>query len=463
MLEFDLCVIGSGPGGQKAAIQAAKFGRRVCVVERMESVGGVALHTGTIPSKALREAIIKATYGYDPWSTRADVQRGHITIEKLMDSCQKIIAQEIHIVRSQLERNGVILLNGIARFEDSETVYVEGNRFKGRVRAEKFIVAVGTVPAKPGEIPFDGESIFTSDDLIQLKSIPKSMLVLGGGVIGTEYASMFARLGVQVTLVERAPRLLGFLDYQIGDALQYYLREQGMTLRLNDSLSRIEKTSGAGGERVALHLECGTRLSADILLYCLGRQGATEGLRLEAVGLKADRRGRLAVDRSYQTANPHIYAIGDVIGFPSLASTSMDQGRVAACNLYADSCISAPQLFPYGIYSIPEIAMVGRTEEQLTAENVPFETGVAQYKEIARGQLLGDEIGMLKLLFHRESRQLLGIHILGTQATELIHIGQAVIAFQGKVNYFADTAFNYPTLAECYKVAALNGLNKLQS
>lgn len=469
MRHFDLCVIGSGPGGQKAAIQAAKHDRQVCVIEKMESVGGVAIHTGTIPSKAFRQAIIHATHGKDHLAIRGEVKAGRVTIEDLLASCQKIILAEMEIVRGQLQRNGVTTITGHAGFVDPHRVSVESSRGADEITADKFVLAVGTIPARPADIPFDDDYVLTSDDLVKLKKLPRSMIVVGGGVIGTEFASMFARLGVRVTLVEKQDRILPFLDRQIGEALQYHLRDLGMTLRLEEQLVSITRTTitCVDGEEdrdnVEVVLASGKRLHADTLLYCLGRQGATEGLNLEAVGLEADHRGRIKVDEGYMTRNTDVYAVGDVIGFPALASTSMDQGRVAASNILGVPVTSKPQLFPYGIYSIPEISMVGLSEEDLTERGVPYEVGIARYKEIARGQILGDDVGVLKLLFHTQTREILGVHILGTGATELIHIGQAAMALGGTMDYFVDTAFNYPTLAECYKVAALNGLNRLNT
>ncbi len=469
MLHFDLCVIGSGPGGQKAAIQASKLGRKVCVIERMESVGGVAIHTGTIPSKALREAVVQATGGMDPLSARGDVSLGRITLESIISSCQRIIATEIAIVKTQLERNGVRVISGSGKFVGPNRVTIQGTTSRVTLTADKFILAVGTVPAKPASIPFDGRRIITSDDLLAMTKMPRSMIVIGGGVIGTEFASIFAKLGVRVTIVERADRILSFLDAQIGEALQYHLRDIGMTMRLGEELKKAcvitEDQKGSKGRKrmlVEATLSSGKSIHGDILLYCLGRQGATGDLNLAEVDLMADARGRLKVNADYQTENPNVYAVGDVIGFPSLASTSMDQGRVAACRMFGGPAVSSPQLFPYGIYSIPEISLVGKNEEQLTTKGIPFESGMARYREIARGQLIGDHVGLLKLLIHQQTHEILGVHTFGTGATELIHIGQAVMALGGTVEYFVNTAFNYPTLAECYKVAALDGLNKLQ-
>lgn len=461
MADFELCVIGSGPGGQKAAIQAAKLGKNVCVVERMQQVGGVAIHTGTIPSKALREAIVQATGGQDHLSTRADVKAGELTISQLLSSCQRIIATEMEIVRGQLRRNGVTAVNGEASFRGPHEVTVTGTHQVSRITADKFVVAVGTEPARPDHIPFDEQCILTSDDLLKLEKLPETLVVVGGGVIGTEFASMFARLGVRVTVVDRADRVLGFLDAQVCEALQYHLRARGMTLRMKEEVAEVVRHADGQAGRVETRLKSGKVLRSDALLYCLGRQGATDRLNLGAVDLVAGKRGRLVVDDQFCTANPDIYAVGDVIGFPALASTSMNQGRMAACHIFGKEFQDRRRLFPFGIYSIPEISMVGDNEEELTAKGIPYVAGVAGYKEIARGQLLGDDVGLLKILFSPQTRQVLGVHIIGTGATELIHIGQAVMALEARVDYFVDSAFNYPTLAECYRVAALNGINKL--
>ncbi len=462
MADFDLCVIGSGPGGQKAAIQAAKLGKNVCIIERMQQVGGVAIHTGTIPSKALRQAIIEATGGKDHLRVRAAVKAGSLSISELLASCQRIIATEMEIVSVQLRRNGVILIQGEASFKNKGTVSVKGMEGDSEVTADNFIIAVGTEPVRPDFIPFDDQCVLTSDDLLHLKRLPESLIVVGGGVIGTEFASMFSRLGVRVTMVVGSQRVLGFLDLQIGEALQYHMRNRGMTLRFGEELKEVRKLEDGEKPVVEVKLKSGKCLQADAFLYCVGRQGSTKRLGLENAGLEADSRGRIKVDQDYRTANAEIYAVGDVIGFPALASTSMNQGRMASCHLYNQPQHKLRKFFPFGIFSIPEISMVGDTEEELTEKGIPYEIGCAGYKEIARGQLIGDDVGLLKILFHPETREVLGVHIIGTGATELIHIGQAVMALDGRLDYFMDSAFNYPTLAECYRVAALNGANKLR-
>lgn len=477
MRTFDLCVIGSGPGGAKAAIAAAKLGKSVVVVEKMDVVGGVAINTGTIPSKALREAVLALTNarqvlaGVGAIGAGGGSQSAEQELQQLMGQCHRVIAAEVNILRSQLMSNGIEIMTGTASFVDSKTVQVEtrGGRGHETVVAKNFVIGVGSTPARPANIPFDEKNILTSDEVLRLTCLPRSMIVVGGGVIGTEYASMLAALGVRVTLIEGRPRLLEFVDTEIGEALQYHLRQMGVTLRMGEKVVSIKTLDAPKGARSSdgvmaeATLESGKTIMADSLMYCVGRQGSTAGLNLEAAGLSADNRGRITVDAQYRTKQENIYAVGDVIGFPALASTSAEQGRLAAMHMNGEPCEQFADLLPYGIYSIPEISMVGWTEEKLTAEGIPFESGVAQYKEIARGQLLGDSTGMLKLLIHQETHALLGVHIIGSQATELVHIGQAVMAFKGTVEYFVNTVFNYPTLAECYKVAAYNGLNKLRS
>jgi NAD(P) transhydrogenase len=477
MRQFDLVVLGSGPAGQKAAIQAAKLGKRVCVVESRDVVGGCAINTGTIPSKAFREAILSVGACSVPaMPTNADFvhHARQATMQNLWASCNRVIQAEIDIVRQHFASNRIAVAHGMGCFVDPNTIRVDGTAGTETIRGEHVLIAVGTLPSRPKNVAFDNTDIITSDEVLQLPTLPKSILVVGGGVIGTEYASMMAALGVKVTLIEGRTRLLDFVDSEIVEALQYHLRQAGVTLRMGErvvKISRAESNGGAhvghsghSGDRVIAEamLESGKVLRADCLLYCVGRQGATDGLHLAAAGLSADDRGRIKVSEHYQTGVPHIYAAGDVIGFPALASTSMEQGRVAACHMFGERFEQIESLLPYGIYSIPEISMVGWTEERLTQEQVPFESGVAYYREIARGQLLNDEIGMLKLLIHPDSHAILGVHIIGTGATELVHIGQCAIAFKATAEYFINAVFNYPTLAECYKVAAMNGLNKIK-
>jgi NAD(P) transhydrogenase len=469
MRHFDLCVIGSGPSGYKAAIQAAKLGKTVCVIERMGQVGGVAINTGTIPSKALREAVVDmiGAKRQDEAAYMHMDRRGRL--EALAASCTRVIRSEVEVVRKHMVSNGVTLIHGTGSLGDHKSVVVRSAHSSETVLADHILIAVGTSPARPRSVPFDRKQIITSDEMLALQELPSTMIIVGGGVIGTEYASMLAALGVRVTLIEGRNRLMDFVDAEIGEALQYHLRQTGCTLRMGEKVVSIKLVDPPPGARadepqmVEAMLESGKTIRADCLMYAIGRQGATDELNLEAAGLKADDRGRIKVNENFQTDVPHIYAAGDVIGFPALASTSMEQGRLAACHMFNEHTDAVPALFPYGIYAIPEISMVGWTEEKLTAEGVPYEAGIAHYREIARGQLLGDDIGMLKMLIHQDSRTILGVHIIGTSATELVHIGQAVMAFKGTVEYFVNTVFNYPTLAECYKVAAFNAINKLKS
>jgi NAD(P) transhydrogenase len=387
---------------------------------------------------------------------------------ELVASCQGVMLNEIHMIERHLRSNGIEIIRGHGQFVDRNHVDAVSESGSRHIEAKHIVIAVGSRPAKPEGIEFDQENIITSDEVFRLGVLPHSMIVVGGGVIGTEYASMLSALGVKVTLVEGRSRLLDFVDAEISEALQYHLRRGGMTLRLGEKVVSIRSTEPIGNARsvnnriVEAVLESDKVLHADSLLYAIGRQGATDGLGLETVGITADDRGRIRVNEFYQTDVENIYACGDVIGFPALASTSMEQGRMVACAIFGQSCRSVPQEIPYGIYSVPEISMVGWTEERLTKEGIPYEAGIAQYDEIARGHLLGDTTGLLKMLIHQETHQILGVHAIGTGATELIHIGQAAIAFNATVDYFVNAVFNYPTLAECYKVAALNGLNKLR-
>ncbi len=466
--DFDLLVIGSGPAGQRAAIQAAKLEKRVALVERKAVVGGVCINTGTIPSKTLREAVLylsgyreRGVYG------ASYTVKQHITMADLLIRTEYVIRHEIDVTRHQIIRNGIDLISASASFVDPHTVCLlsrdEGTQ--RNVSAEKIIIGAGTEATKEDHIPFDGRRIFTSDEILRMDRLPRSLSVVGAGVIGCEYACMFAALGVRVTLVDMRPQLLPFVDGEISDTLAYHLRENRVTLRLGEEVAAIEMENAEDedphNDKVRLLLSSGKQIVAEKCLYSIGRTGATRKLNGEAAGLKSDNRGRVQVNGCYQTNVDHIYAVGDIIGFPSLASTSMEQGRLAACHAFGVDAHSVPELFPYGIYTIPEISMVGKTEEELTKEGVPYEVGKARYREIARGQIIGDLTGLVKLIFHYETREMLGVHIIGEGASELIHIGQAVLAFKGKVDYFVRTVFNYPTLAEGYKVAALDGVNRL--
>lgn len=459
MAHYDMLVIGTGPAGQKAAVQAAKLNKKVGVIERREVVGGVCTNTGTIPSKSLREAVLYLS-GFRQRSLYGSSYRvkEHITRDDLAFRCIHVIKNEIAIIENQMARNNVEVIYGTASFLGPHRLALSQSAGTIEHTADHIVIAVGTQPARPATIPFDGETIIDTDDLLQLQRLPPSLTIIGGGVIGTEFASILAALGIDVVLVDRRPRLLEFVDTEIIEALQYHMRNIGVTLHLEEEVLSVEKLDDG---QVKVVLKSGKDLLASTLMYGAGRQGATGGLNLEAVGLQPDARGRLKVNEDFQTSVSHIYAVGDVIGFPALASTSMQQGRQAACHAFGQPYEHDTDLLPYGIYSIPEISMVGRTEHALTEQSVPYEVGIARYREIARGQLIGDEIGMLKILFHTKTREILGVHALGDGATELIHIGQAVMAYHGKLDYFINTVFNYPTLAECYKVAALAGFNRL--
>ena len=459
MAHYDLLVIGTGPAGQKAAVQAAKLGKKVGIIERKEVVGGVSTNTGTIPSKALREAVLylagfrqRTLYGAEYRLKKT------ITIEDLAFRANHVIKNEIEIVQNQMARNGIDLIYGEASFIDPHRINIQRAGTTTEHRAHVIVIGVGTEPARPAEIPFDEDTIIDTDGLLTLKHLPTSMVIVGGGVIGTEYASILAMIGVPVILIDKRPRLLEFIDAEIIAALQKQMAAIGVTIYHEEEVVAIQKNTDG---QVTVSLTHNQPITTSTLMYAIGRVGATKKLNMEAVGISPDARGRLVVNDHFQTAVPHIYAVGDVIGFPALASTSMQQGRHAPCHAFGHPDHTDTDLLPYGIYAIPEISVVGRTEEELTKAEVPYGVGVAHYREIARGQLIGDETGMVKLLFHRHSRGLLGVHAIGEGATELIHIGQAVMAFQGKIDYFIDTIFNYPTLAECYKVAALDGINRL--
>jgi NAD(P) transhydrogenase len=457
-IDYELLVIGSGPAGQKAAIQAAKLGRRVALVERHE-LGGVSVNWGTIPSKTLRETIVYLT-GLSQREAYGQSYRvkDQITIEDLRVRATGVIEREVDVVRDQLLRNHVDIVHGSARFLDPHTIELSGGEGR-RLSAENIVIATGTRPAHPPDVDFDDSTILDSDGLLLLDRIPASAVVVGAGVIGIEYASMFAALGAKVTVVEKRTRLLDFCDAQITEGLQYHLREIGVVLRFGEEVAAVERCAEGGA---LTQLVSGKQIPSEVVLYAAGRQGETEDLELERAGLQADERGRIAVGPDYRTAVDHIFAAGDVVGWPALAATSMEQGRLASAHAFGEDA-SMTELLPIGIYTIPEISYVGRTEEELTRAAVPYEVGISRYRELARGQILGDTQGLLKLLVSREDRQILGVHVLGTNATELVHIGQTVMGLYGTVDYLIDSVFNYPTLAESYKVAALDARNRLDS
>jgi len=458
-MQYDLVVVGSGPAGQKAAIAAAKQNRRVCVVERQrELLGGVSLHTGTIPSKTIREAILHLT-GYRHRDVYEETYRRKrdITMNDLRRMLFKVNHVEWQVIQDQFARNRVKVVCGEASFVDPHHMEVTGRGELQNLRANYILLAPGTRPARPDHIPFNGTTVFDSDEILNLRNTPRSMIVVGGGVIGLEYAIMFATLGVHVTVVDGRSNLLEFCDNEIIDQLLHHARSLGMVFRLGESVVEIREPKPG---LVAVELESGKRLLGETVLFSVGRIGDTSALRLSRAGLEADDRGRLKCNEGFQTNVPHIYAVGDVVGFPALSSTAMEQGRRAVCHMIGQA-FQPCQNMPYGLFTIPEISMVGRNEQQLTKDRVPYEVGTARFGEIARGQIAGDRTGMLKLLFHRDTRELLGVHVIGEAATEIVHIGQAVMSLGGTIDYFRDAVFNYPTMAECYKVAALDGLNKL--
>jgi NAD(P) transhydrogenase len=458
--DFDLICIGSGPAGQRAAVQAAKLGKRVAVIEKQRCVGGVCIETGTIPSKTFREAVRSFS------ARNADTEGGaeprvRPSMAQLVQRVGRVIQRETEVVRDQLARNDIELVRGAASFADPHTVRVASGDGVRTLTAAHVLVAVGTRPAEPPNVSRDRTTVILSDNVLEIEKLPHTMVVVGGGVIGIEYASMFAALGVQVTIVDKRPRPLEFIDQEIVDELIHQMRKSDVTFRGGDAVESIEVSPGPPRKGV-VRLESGKHVVADLVLFSVGRIGATDDLNLSAVGLAPDDRGRLKVDSELRTAVPHIFAAGDVIGYPALAATSSEQGRLAACHMFGLAAEPMGANFPIGVYAIPEISMVGATEEELTRQKVPYETGIARFREIARGQILGDDSGLFKMIFHREDGRLLGVHCIGTGATELIHIGQAVLGLGGGLDYFLKTVFNYPTLAECYKVAAFSAANKLQ-
>jgi NAD(P) transhydrogenase len=460
--DYELLVIGSGPAGQKAAVQAAKLRRRVAIVEKRRAVGGVSVNTGTIPSKTIREAILYLT-GLNQRGVYGQGYRlkDEVSIEDISVRTRQVVERERSVIRDQLLRNHVALLDGAARFVDEHTLAItdrEGG--ERRVTAERIVIAVGSEPDHPADIQFNGRTILDSDDIVlRLEEIPNTLVVVGAGVIGIEFASMFAALGTRVTVVDARSELLDFCDHDVVEALRYHLRDLQVVFRFGERVTAVQETPLG----TLTSLASGKQIPADVVFYSAGRRGATDDLGLDRAGLEADERGRITVDEHYRTALPHVYAAGDVIGFPSLASTSAEQGRLAACDAFGLDAHSMSELLPIGIYSIPEISYVGRTERELTEEAVPYEEGIAHYRELARGQILGENHGLVKLLVSPGDGKLLGVHAFGAGATEVVHIGQAVMGLGGTIEFLVDTVFNYPTLAEAYKVAALDAANKLRA
>jgi NAD(P) transhydrogenase len=460
--EFDLVVVGSGPAGQKAAVQAAKLGRNVALVERHIALGGACVNTGTIPSKTIREAVLYLT-GLNQRAIYGQSYRlkESVSIVDIALRTRHVVERERDIIRDQLLRNHITILDGCARFVSDHELAIDGrDGAVRRVQAAAIVIATGSVPAHPPEIEFNKTTILDSDDIVlRLAELPSTIVVVGAGVIGIEFASMFAALGSKVTVVDERNSMLDFCDPEIVEALRYQLRELNVVFRFGERVVRVEER----GHGTLTCLESGKLLPADVVFYSAGRVGAVADLDLANAGLEADARGRIAVDERFRTAVPHIYAVGDLVGFPSLASASAEQGRLASCDIFGIETSGAEALLPIGIYSIPEISFVGKTETDLTDAMIPYEVGVSHYRELARGQILGENHGLVKLLVSPDDRKLLGVHALGAGATEVVHIGQAVMGLGGTIDYLVDSVFNYPTFAEAYKVAALDALNKLRA
>lgn len=460
MTSHDFIVIGSGPAGRRAAIQAAKLGRSVLVVEKGRRVGGVSVHTGTIPSKTLRETVLNLT----GWRERGFYGRAYrvkkdIEAKDLMMRLHMTLDHEVDVLEHQFARNAVHTLRGTARFLDPHSLEVVLDSGDIRViSGERFLIAVGTRPFRPPDVPFNSHNVLDSDEIVEIPRLPRSLTVVGAGVIGVEYATIFSALDVNVALVEARSGFLDFIDEELIEDFTHQLRDRGMALRFGCKVARIEFEN----DWPVTVLENGRRLRSEMLLYAAGRVGATDSLNLASCGLVPDTRGRLKVDpHTFQTEVPHIYSAGDAIGFPSLASTAMEQGRIAACHAFGMPMPPAPEFFPYGIYSVPEISTVGMSEQEVRKRDIPYECGVARFRETSRGHIMGLNTGLLKMLFALETRRLLGVHIVGEGATELVHIGQAVLNLQGTLDYFIENTFNYPTLAEAYKIAALDAWNRM--
>ena len=460
MTQYDAIVIGSGPAGRRAAIQAAKGGMSVLVVEKGRRVGGVSVHTGTIPSKTLRETVLNLTgwrergfYG-SAYRVKHDIQA-----KDLMARLHMTLDHEVDVLEHQFARNGVQTMFGMGRFAGPHEIEITLDNGDIRVvTGGKILIAVGTRPYRPADVPFNGTSVLNSDEIVEIPRLPRSLAVIGGGVIGVEYATIFSALDVAVTLVESRERFLEFVDHELIEDFTHQLRDRGMAIRFGSAVSKIEFRN----DQPVVTLENGRTIRSDMVLYAAGRVGATDSLNLGSCGIETDDRGRIKVDpNTFQTAVPHIYAAGDAIGFPSLASTSMEQGRIAACHALGLPMPPAPEFFPYGIYAVPEISTVGMSEEEVRRRGIHYECGIARFRETSRGHIMGLNNGMMKLIFSLKTRRLLGAHIVGEGATELVHIGQAVLNLKGTLDYFIENTFNYPTLAEAYKIAALDAWNRM--
>lgn len=463
MKHYEVVVIGSGPAGEGAAMTAAKNGKKVAVVDKELEIGGGCVHWGTIPSKSLRHAIQR----YDEFRNNPLFQPAmkHLDVEyaELLEAAESVVAQQVKMRRGFYERNDVRIVDGHASFLDEHTVEVTSSEgIRERIGGDAFVIAVGTRPYRPPDIDFSHPRVLDSDKVLELEETPDAITIYGAGVIGCEYASVFRNLGCKLDLINTRDKLLSFLDDEIIDALSYHLRDQGAIIRHNESYERVEPREN----EVMLHLKSGKKVRSDYLLWAQGRTGNTDGLGLENINVEVNSRKQLDVNEDYQTEVDHIYAVGDVVGFPGLASAGYDQGRFAATHIVKGKRERGlVEHIPTGIYTSPEISSVGPTERELTERQVPYEVGHALFRSLARAQIVNCRVGMLKILFHRENYQILGIHCFGYQAAEILHIGQAIMSQQGDANdvrYFANTTFNYPTMAEAYRVAALNGLNRVR-
>ncbi|NNU66399.1 MULTISPECIES: Si-specific NAD(P)(+) transhydrogenase [Rhizobium] len=461
MLQYDLVVVGSGPAGRRGAIQASKLGKKVLVIEQGKRVGGVSVHTGTIPSKTLRETALNLS----GWRERGFYGRSYrvkeeISADDLRRRLLITLNHEVEVLEHQFARNRVQHIRGKASFIDASTLQViKDDGETTQVTAASVLLAVGTKPFRPDYMPFDGKTVLDSDELLDIQDLPRSMVVIGAGVIGIEYATIFSALDTAVTVIDPKTTMLDFIDKEIIEDFTYQLRDRNMKLLLGQKADKVERLENG---KVELTLDSGRRLTTDMVLFAAGRMGATDALNLQAIGLEADSRGRLKVNpETFQTSVANIYAAGDVVGFPSLASTSMEQGRIAARVAVGAVAKEPPKYFPYGIYAVPEISTCGLTEEEMKERGIPYECGIARFRETSRGHIMGLDTGLLKLIFSLKTRRLLGVHIVGEGATELVHIGQAVLNLKGTVEYFVENTFNYPTLAEAYKIAGLDAWNRM--
>lgn len=463
-VSVDVVVIGSGPGGEGAAMQASKAGKSVAVIERFSAVGGGCTHWGTIPSKALRHVVRQYIDYRSSGLLGAGAALGEsLTFPQLLNHARNVTAKQVKLRHGFYARNGVELIMGEARLKEPHLISVrQANGGELHVSCRNIVLAPGSRPSRPSDIDFTHPAIRDSDTILGIERPPRTIAIYGAGVIGCEYASIFKNLGVKVNLINTRDRLLSFLDDEISDALSYHLRDTGVVIRHNEEYASVQGVD----DGVVLELKSGKKIKADLLLWAQGREGNTSNLGLEALGVSPNGRGNLEVDGNYRLVNqPHIYAVGDAVGFPSLASAAYDQGRFAATHLVKGNCDQRlVEHMPVGIYTIPEISCVGKTERELTEKKIPYEMGQAKFRDLARAQISGVTVGMLKILFHRETKEILGIHCFGNESAEIVHIGQAIMTQKGAANsldYFIDTTFNYPTMAEAYRVAALNGLNRL--